>query len=244
MRTTLINFNRQNIEQDLNLDKTYKKCMFFDVTDDVDEADYCISMRLYDLFFLNIDEKLLNNKKYLNILRTLHNQYKQYTLYITYDESIKESLLTNLKNKIKKSYSSVDENTQYINKTNLNIEDFIKEETTNHFLSIPLKEISSINYEERIITIMTEEDKEVELVIKKNLDFQVVLYFIRHYTEVINIDAILSGIAQEPEFINNSPIESSISSIRKIFKKSLQVNPIKAFKRIGYQLTLQNKIAI
>ena len=85
----------------------------------------------------------------------------------------------------------------------------------------------------------TNTNEVVSLKINKSIDFQVLVYFIRHYGEVININSILSAITEEPEYMNNSPIESSISSIRKIFATYLNLNPIKALKRIGYQFSIK-----
>jgi DNA-binding response OmpR family regulator len=113
-----------------------------------------------------------------------------------------------------------------------------------------LKEISKEflinNIEEGILKINVKEKKvwikknnePVEIYFKKKIDFYVFLYFMRHYKETINISNLLDATCEEPELTKDSIIESSISSLRKTFKELLNLNPIKAYKKVGYEFSI------
>jgi len=236
MRVALIDFNKEinleNLQKEIN--KNYKENIFFDIfQEDLEEAEYCIEIRQYDLII--IDFKKENFKRYYNILGLLSKQYK-----------LDYNLVLFVKDKNQSQYKSFIDRKNEIYK-NVNLE--IKEEipTLNsiisyiesYFETIPKIIDIKIDYDNKILNLKTNTNEVVSLKINKSIDFQVLVYFIRHYGEVININSILSAITEEPEYMNNSPIESSISSIRKIFATYLNLNPIKALKRIGYQFSIK-----
>lgn len=88
----------------------------------------------------------------------------------------------------------------------------------------------------KIYILKENEYQEIEFT--KKFDFYVLLYFLRHYQSTININSLLDATCEEPEFTKDSIIESSISSIRKTFKDILNINPIKAFKKVGYRFSV------
>jgi hypothetical protein len=225
-----------NEEQDVNLlkiNKSFKDCIFFDTFDnEIDEAIYCVDIRVYDMIFINFKESFY--KKYLNIIGTLNRDYDlKYKLYI-FIEDLKDSSFITFKDLIK-SYKNLE--VEFISFPKKNLINYISSKTEEIFKEIPNIKTISVNHELKVLVIQTN-DGIVELPILKMIDLQVILYFLRHYGEVININSIVSSISNEPEFMSNSPIESSISSIRKLFQSSIGLNPIKAFKRVGYQFKL------
>jgi hypothetical protein len=95
-----------------------------------------------------------------------------------------------------------------------------------------------VNIKTKEIFIKNENGEKTKVIFKKKIDFFVLLYFIRHYEEILNISCLLDATCEEPELTKDSIIEASISSIRKTFQSMFGINPIKAFKKIGYQFSL------
>ena len=89
--------------------------------------------------------------------------------------------------------------------------------------------------EKKIWIIEKGKRKEVEIYTK--IDFFLLTYFLRHYDEKLNISRLIDAISKEPELTKSSIAETSISSIRKLFKEELNINPIKAFKKVGYRFS-------
>lgn len=231
MRVALIDCLTEKTELPIN--KSFKDCIFFDsFKDDIDEAIYCVDIRVYDIIYINFNPSFY--KKYLNIIGTLNRDYDlKYKLFM-FVENEKDNSFIDFKSAIK-SYKKVEIN--YIDSNMVNKSDFIIENTEFIFKEIPNIKTISVNHADKTLTIKTK-DGDVVFPMYKMIDMQVILYFLRHYGEVININSIVSSISKEPEFMSNSPIESSISSIRKLFKTNAGLNPIKAFKRVGYQFKI------
>jgi DNA-binding winged helix-turn-helix (wHTH) protein len=235
MRIALIDFdknifNKKNISKEIN--KNYEKSLFFDFfSEDIEEAEYCIEIRNYDLILINFNKK--HYCKYYNILSILKKYYKLDYNLIVFN---KDKNLSQFKSFLEKK-SEIYKNVNLTTENNIDFK-YIVNIIEDYFETIPKIVDLSVNHKDKTVKIITNNNEEVILKIEKNIDFQILTYFVRHYGEVININSILSAIINEPEYMNNSPIESSISSIRKLFKQSLSINPIKAFKRIGYQFKL------
>lgn len=247
MRVALIDFkdilsDSENEEIKSSIKKEYQDCIFIDVfSEDIELAEYCLDIRMYDLIFINFRNE--NKTKYFNLVSILAKYYElDYQLQV-YCNPNEERSFHIFEDRMKEVYSSVKVNYlgSFFSKEQV-LKDIIQR-TEEYFLTIPIVEDISINYEDQTVNLKTEHGR-VTIAIKKNIDFQILIYFMRHYGEVININSILSAITDEPELMNNSPIESSISSIRKIFKNTVETkdesifNPIKAFKRVGYRFSI------
>jgi len=241
MRVALINYEDKEIASKLAIKEEYKNCIFFDELEGLDNSSYYIDIRMYDLVFINISNEDKIDKKIFNIFKTLADDYENYQIVLTHNKDISKNKLETLTTAINTIYKKIKPNLSFLELPDREIIGSFSKSIGSYFTSIPLKEVSSINYKERELTITTHMEKEVVIKITKDIDFQVILYFIRHYNQIINIDTILSGISQEPELMNNSPIETSFSSIRKTFSK-LNINPIKAFKRVGFQITFSEPV--
>jgi len=208
--------NYQNIikkaEEDL-----FAKVDFFT---DYEEAEYCIDIRYYDFIFIQYNEK--NKKKYLNLFKSS----------LEYNKNSKIFLFgSNLKKELYQRYD-------YVNFIERDLEEkdilyIIK----NYSSNIIEKDILKVNVKEKKVWITNEKKEKIEVSFKKKIDFYVFLYFMRHYKETINIQNILNATCEEPELTKDSIIESSISSIRKTFKEIVGINPIKAFKKVGYRFS-------
>jgi hypothetical protein len=196
-----------------------------DIFDDLDEAAYCLEIRHYDLVVIEyIDEW---SKKYLSIFK-----------------SIKEDIETNptLNRKIFFYGDDIDKLTKYdfITETfkELNVFEQIKKYYPLEKELIIEKDGLKVDLKNKRIVYINDNNKEVELEFFKKIDFYVILYFMRNYQSIINIDHILEAVFEEPELTTDSKIESSISSIRSTFKTIGDLNPIKSFKKVGYKFSL------
>jgi DNA-binding winged helix-turn-helix (wHTH) protein len=214
-------------------DSIFKECVFIDnFNNNFEEAEYCVDIRFYDVICIQFKPNLL--KSYLNIIGTLNRDYElhyQINMYFAKDDY---KSIIEFKG-IMSCYKNVE--VMFIESDTLNLESEIKELINTTFMSIPVIKDLSISDDKSILTVITN-DGNIELPVSRMIDIQVLLYFLRHYGEVININTIISSVSLEPELTSNSPIETAISSIRKNFKTVIGCNPIKAFKRVGYQFKI------
>lgn len=219
MRIFIYTKNRKDFKKDIPFlqENLYARVDFFE---DIEEAEYCIDIRHYDIVYIEYQKEY--HKKYFNILKSINNMSIKPIVYFLNAEKINDFNLY-----------------PFINKDELTI-DFKK-----HIIKIlPNNESKIIKKGDLTINIKNknifyEKDGELkEIVFEKSFDFLVFLYFVRNYGDVININNLLDATCEEPEHAKNSLIESSISSIRKSFQEILKLNPIKAFKKVGYQFSL------
>jgi len=217
--------------------KEYNKCILLDIfCSDIEEAEYCLYIRTYDLIFINYRD--INRKKYYNLLKTISRFYKlKNKIYILSEPKEKGEFKLFRQQQIKNFGELKINFLDYLNEKELF--KIISSVSEDYLTDIPLINNLEIDHDKKQL-IINLEDK-IVLSIKRDIDFQVLVYFIRHYEEIINIDSLLSAITTEPEVMHNSPIETSISSIRKIFKKAFDTNPIKAFKKVGYRFAIYEK---
>ena len=237
----ILTFNVDLKENELvdNIAKNLQSVVHIDIAEDLEEFEYLSLVRKYDLFILNLDNS--NYKNYLNIFKVLNTQYSKhedyrYKLFITYNE--KNSNISYIQDSIKRIYKNL--KPQYKNISFENKENIFKTIIANYFYETPslIKSID-IKISQKIITIEFENDS-IEVKVKSKKDLYVLLYFIRHYGEIVNVETILSGISKEPELSKGSPVEAAISSLRKAFKalKLKKDDPIVALKRIGYKFEI------
>lgn len=186
----------------------------------LEEAEYCAEIRHYDIVYIEYMKKYHN--KYHNILSTLSKKNNNCKVFMLNNgESLKDF----------EKYSPKEES------LDLNIRKHL-------ILILPENETEIIKRENLIInvkkkTIFYEKEGEmIEIVFKKEFDFSVFLYFIRNYESIINISNLLDATCSEPEYTKDSLVEASISSIRKTFFNLFEINPIKAFKKVGYRFSL------
>lgn len=244
MRVALIDFKDMFSENDQKkiqsiMNPKLKDIIFYDIfSDSVDDAEYCLDIRMYDLIIINF--RSVNANKYYNLFTILHKRYElQHKVYMFNNPSEDRNLQICL-DRVQEVYSNVQLNLlgAFYSKDELTSK--IVDLTEEYFLNIPISNNIQIDYEKQELNILTTNGT-FKIAVEKTTDFQVLNYFIRHYGEVININLILSAISIEPELMNNSPIESSISSIRKLFASAgfdKKFNPITAFKRVGYKFCL------
>lgn len=195
-----------------------------DVFNDIEEAEYCADIRTYDYIFVEYIESL--RKTYMGFLKIAQNKVIRPNITVFGNEISEagkdifnlynvERFLENEKDVIK------------------DLETLLKSEISHEIegnnIRIDLKEKKAW---------LKKRDEEIEIVFKKKIDFYVFVYFVRHYKETININAILDATCTEPELTKDSIIEASISSIRKTFKSLIDKNPIKAFKKVGYEFSV------
>ena len=216
--------------------KDSQKLIHIDLESDKGDIEYFLIIRRYDMIVLNLDNK--NYKRYLNLLKIINREYKlsefRYELIISHEESID---ITYLQNDINQNYKNIKPKYIKYNKNNP-ISPIIQNNIFNYFYKTPdIIQSISMDVSKQLITLEVN-DNTYDIFVKSKKDIQVLLHFIRHYGEVINMEMILSGISKEPELSNSSPVESAISSLRKVFSFLNVNNPIIALKRVGYRFEI------
>jgi len=209
------------------------KYIFIDIVRDLEEAEYLLDIRGYNQIFLDFNEN--KYKKYYNLFKVINKLSIDfsYDLFLLYDKE--SNKLNSLKEQVKSIYKNM--NITYIQDKTAN---FISEKIYHGFYQTPsIIDSYEIDMKNQKI-VLTIENERFEIPVKYNREFKVIIFFIQHYGEVVNIDTILSGIVSEPEEFTNSRIETTISSIRNSFEllKLKVKNPIVAHKRIGYRFAL------
>jgi len=242
MRVMLIGFSEESEVAEIKkkINSSYRNYIYIDFYTDVGEAEYMACIRSYDLVFIKNKPSLY--LEYLNFFKELKNQPFVKVLFFNKQIGELSKKMTNesFREVLDKIFSYLD--IEYIDDEaeDFDYVSYMSEKISKIFTGSP-ETIShlKIDYEKKSIEVFLNEKDSFSINIPKEKDFKILLYFIRHYGEVISVDSILSGINSEPETVLTSPIETGISTIRKLFKtkapKNINlVNPIKATKRIGY----------
>ena len=235
MRIALINF--KNIERNEifdNIDINISELIYLDnFEEDMKEAEYCIDIRSYDLILINY---LTEHKKfYVNMFGSINRKYKLSNKVVFVEQSTRSNLNEFLA-EYTKIYKNVNTKTTPVFYERSNLLQFLSKIIYDTFILSPNIQNVSIDYENKIINVVIN-DINIPIKAKRVIDYKILTYFIRHYGDIINLDCILSAIAEEPEYYEPS-IESSITNIRKTFKSYLNKNPIKSFKKIGYRFQI------
>ena len=194
-----------------------ERLIIVDYFNDIDEAEYCAEIRKYDKCII---ESEINMRKYVNFLKELKD-YNSEAQMIFFGEE-KDTQIINYYLKNEKYFSNIND-----------IEIYLKEIL---FRELKYKNIIIDVKDNKKIWII-KDNKKKEIQIKTKIDFFLLTYFLRHHEEKININRLIDAISKEPELTKSSIAETSISSIRRLFKEELGTNPIKAFKKIGYRFS-------
>jgi len=228
---------KRGIQNDLH------KFINIDNLDSLEDTEYFLMIRTYDLIIINLDSS--NYKNYLNIFKEMNSVYSSkeftYKFIITIDKNLLsqnsfKSSLESMKDSINKIYKQISPEFIIFEAQSSPFTNLIK----SYFYKTPsiIKSID-INISKQLVSLSFNEDS-FDIFVKSKKDMHVLLHFIRHYGEVINIEMILSGISKEPELSNASPVESAISSLRKVFEllNIRTKKPIVALKRVGYRFEI------
>ena len=191
------------------------RLIIVDFFNDMEEAEYCAEIRKYDTCLI---ESKTNMVKYVNFLKNI-KVYNEESKNIYFGDS-----------KDQKIIDYYTKGSQYIQ----NKQDMFEELYETISAEIHYKNIIINTKNEKKIWII-EDGKRKEIEIYTKIDFFLLTYFLRHYDEKINVGRLIDAISKEPELTKSSIAETSISSIRKLFKEELNINPIKAFKKVGYR---------
>lgn len=204
-------------------------CMKVDFFEnDYETTEYCIDVRHYDLVYLEY------NKKYDNIFYSCFGYAKKKEFIPKINLIVSEEQKKNnyTLEKFINNYNFVN----IISKEDFNLEEHISEKMLGESTLIERDDLK-ISLKDKKVTF-NKNGEDIEIEFKKGIDFYVLLYFIRNYKETINISSLLDATCAEPEYTKNSIIESSISSIRKLFKSIFDINPIKNSKKVGYRFSM------
>lgn len=214
--------SKDEIQEDINfLEKNLE--VNVDYFDDLDDAEYCLDIRHYDYVIMEYVDRLY--PKYFNIKKVLHYKELQPNVFFFNETKRTNELGFEFKTRDFDSFKNYllsiipEDESEFIKKDNI----------------IAYIKTKSIFYKDN-------EDNLIEIVIEKDFDFKVLLYFIRNYEKIINLKSLLDATCQEPEIATNFSIEASITSIRKIFRKLFkkkEINPIVSLKKSGFKFSMQ-----
>jgi len=227
--------DKTDIESKINskLEKISKFLNIDIVHGDIGEAEYLLDIRRYNLIFLDFQEK--HYKEFYNLFKVLksYNEDFSYTLYINFPENVNKNIKETFITHTQKIYKNP--NIKFLENQN---EEFFFQKIEDSFYKKPdIIERYEIDIDQRIVTLIIN-NQEFEIKLKSKKDFKVLLFFIQHYGEILNIDTIISATFKDPEIASSSPIETAISSVREVFKKITENNPIVSHKRKGYRFAL------
>lgn len=209
-------FVEQNQEQLDNLDELYG--VKADLYSDIDEIEYCMSVRVYSLIFAEYNENKVKN--FYNIIAEAKRNNIEIFIFGDFSNSFHF-------NRLKTDY-----NPNIIE----GLFDLTKE--VKQRIKTSSNKYISCNIKDRKILVELNNVK-TELEFEKTLDFFVMLYFIRNYDNIVCFNSLLSACCSEPEYVRNSSVDSSIASIRKMFQDCFNINPIVSLKKIGYKFSLE-----
>ena len=204
---------------------------YIDNIDDIEDLEYYVSIRQYDIVFINTQ-----GYSYLKFLDTLKELQKRdnervYKVYFMADSDFeKDKLLEAAKTRYNK-----------VPLEEVHTIGDLRQKTIGFFHKTPelIKEFK-VNHKQKTVKVIFQDNSEYEFKFKIDRDFKVMVHFIRHYGEVISISSLISSISDEPEFVNLSLVESTISTIRKAFKAVGMPQSIVAYKKLGYKIEMAN----
>lgn len=239
----LASYNLQNINKVHKfVDEKFNKSIFTDYfINDFEEFDYCLDTRIYDIVCINYEDYIY--KKFFSIFKYImnNNPSTKILIYINIDDS--NMNLSSFVDNIETSYSSL--SIELIRYSKKHIEnDFILnhvvEKINEYFFDfLNIKFIDDIYINEkngdRILKIIISENI-IELKVEKEIDFNILLFFIKNYGNIVSLRYIASSITKVPENTSDSKIERSISKVRNLiseFNMSIQ-----NFKKVGYKFIL------
>jgi len=211
------------------------KFLNIDIVNDIEEAAYLLDIRKYNEVFIDFEEK--KYKKYFNLLKVLNTSNLEFFCKLTI---FVENENSNVLNIFKKHEQSVYKNINPIYSPKNNYINFISKEIQETFYKIPeIIEKYEIDLKTQTVNLFINNNK-FSITIDSKRDFKVLLFFIQHYGEILNVETIVSATFKDPEYRSTSTIESAISSIRKLFENLIgdHINPIVAHKKIGYRFAL------
>lgn len=229
MRVLSLNFSKSPI-----VEKSIQKYIYIDALKDLDDTEYHLMIRSYDLILVFVDSDK-DMKKYLNILKKINSIEQSYKFKIFFTKSGNSTarfIKDNLKN-----YKNIE----------AEFTECFSQQESNELLSITIKKffyetpelISHIKYDlKKQILNLTLSTGNFEIKIESKRHMYILIYMLRHYGETLSIDTILSGTTKEPELTSKSPIEAAISSLRDLFSKININDSITNFKKIGYRLEI------
>jgi DNA-binding winged helix-turn-helix (wHTH) protein len=221
-----------------NTNNNLKQFIYIDLIKSLEDLEYYSLIRKYDLVIINVfnEDESNAHKKYLEAMKYLNDSKSKVD-----KNSTKVFFLFQNENKyfesfIQQHYKNVS-TTFLCNAT----KDLIPQMINKYFNETPeiIKNIEIVNNQtDRFIEVTFRDNKKYKFEVTSRKSLFILLYFIRHYGETINIETILSGISEEPELNNTSPIETAISTLRKMFKKFTLPAQITSFKRVGYKFEI------
>jgi DNA-binding winged helix-turn-helix (wHTH) protein len=222
----------------IKTDNSLNSYVFVDKINDIEEFKYLAFIRRYDKIYIDINNHSI--KDFDSFFKSVNDieDFKVNIVFISNDEIKLTEANSFIKNKfkhIKSEYIFIEQ--KWINK-------YISENIEHSFFETPetIKDLK-IDIKNQVIHInLGEEVMSIDMAEKMNKKaFQLFLFFVRHYGEVLTISTILSATSKEPELASYSPIEGAISNIRTIFEDMVNLNNVvKSVKKVGYVLNLSN----
>ena len=189
-----------------------------DLAETVQDGEYYINIRNYDLI---ISELEIGSQNSLGLINTIKTNSSKTSFIILSNKTDKQSELSALK-------SGADD---FIKKP-FDFEIFIARiENKLKFGGnkiITVDELTISPDEEKI----TYQGKDIEL---KGKPFEVLTHLARHRDQIVSKEQLLDAIWEEPELVTPNVIEVAINQVRQKIDKPLQIRTIETIRRRGYR---------
>lgn len=242
MRIAYFNIKKEDVKN-IKIDTNFNKSVFADnFNNDYDSFAYCMDTRIYNLVFIKYEDIIY--KKYFNVFKYLLNNNIDTKVYFYVDKNEQNHNCNYFKENIKMCYSKLNVEIIYVDKEN-DFSKFISEKVNNYFL-----DFLNLSFIEKFYIDETDgNNRTLKMVVSGNIleikldsviDFNVLMFFVKNYGNIVSFRSIASAISDTPEKTSNLKIEKSIAHIRQSIEKFNNLVNIQTFTKNGYKFIINN----
>lgn len=237
MRIALYNIEEKN-DIIKTIDGRFQKSIFKDSFPiDFEDFSYCTGTRVYDMIFIKYEDLICN--KYFNVFRYTLNNNNGTKIFVYMDNSESYTRIESFMETVRTCYIGLDVSIINIDKNEM--ENDIAKNISSYFsdfMNMPfIKSIDNKSSNDKMLR-MRLDGSEIDISTDKDIDFNILIFFIKNYEKILTLKSIASAIADVPENTPDSKLENSISKIRKKLIKFNENINIQTFKKNGYKMVL------
>lgn len=223
----------------------FNKSVFTDLfKGDFEEFSYCMDTRIYDIVFITYEDFL--SKKYFNVFKYFLKNNKDTKVYLFLNNQKSYPNYNYFIDTIKTCYADLQIEMVFLDNINIEVKllNFIVEKVDSYFL-----DFLNISFVENFYVNNVDNNRILQMVISGNIieikldndiDFNMLIFFIKNYGNIVTLRSITSAITKVPENTSDSKIENSISKIRKKLLFFNNFINIQNFKKAGYKIIVNN----
>lgn len=237
MRIALYNIEEKN-DIIKTIDSRFQKSIFKDsFLTNFEDFSYCTDTRVYDMIFIKYEDFICN--KYFNVFKYTMNNNNNTKIFLYMDNSENHTRVESFIETIKTCYIGLDVTIININKDEM--EENISKSISSYFsdfMSMPfIESIDNKSSNDKMLR-MNLDGGTIDISTDKDIDFNILIFFIKNYEKILTLKSIASAIADVPENTPDSKLENSISKIRKKLIEFNENINIQTFKKNGYKMVL------